>query len=99
MEPNHIELLAIWLHSAARRDGQLDSFRRVIRLAAEDAADTYADDDFLTVREVIGRFAAAVDELERQSVSEEREGVVSREYVGVVRGTGNVTVHGLSGSA
>lgn len=88
MNDKDVEFLAIWLHSAARREGQLDTFRRVIRLAAEDAAQWYQDDDEVGIRELIGRFAAEVDDLERRSVDDEKMDITPLEFPAVVRGHG-----------
>ncbi len=88
MNETDIEILAVWLHAAARREGHLELFRRIIRLAAQDAAEMYADEDDFDVRSMIGRFAAEFDELERQHRQDEADEGERTSLPAVVRGNG-----------
>ena len=53
---DQVKFLAIWLHEAAQKAGQLDSVRKLIRSAFEDSVDMYgapSEEEFLEPPEII----------------------------------------------
>jgi hypothetical protein len=83
VDKNDVELVAIWLHGAARSAGDLEVVRRIMSRAARDAAEMYslpddhatmeeedADDGF-GARSALARFAAEWDECERKAKEDE----------------------------
>lgn len=66
-----VEVLADWLHFAARDAGQLESLRLLVHRAAAKASEHYADNDFLNVQDLIARFASAFDESVRNYPKDE----------------------------
>lgn len=80
---NDVEVLATWLCGASlqKPDG-FDTLRQIVRQAAVDAAEMYADEgelkgdedepaDPLGVRDIVARFATALDEDKRLRDEEE----------------------------
>ena len=68
-----IEILAVWLNGAAIDIGRQAELRKLVKLALVHADEMYTpddpdpleDNDPLQVKEVLGRFAAALDEDDR----------------------------------
>ena len=75
VQNNDVELVAIWLHGAARSAGQADLVRKIVSQAARDAGEMYSlptdqqttedDEGDHGAREAIARFAHKWDECER----------------------------------
>ena len=82
--PNRdVEILAIWLHSACRgSEEQFGVLRDMVRVAANNAAEMYEspnpsdkiepDDDY-GVQTIIARFAARLDEMERERLEDQKQ--------------------------
>jgi hypothetical protein len=70
---DEVEFLALWLHLAAQQAGQLEVVRGVIRSAMNESVEMYGLREFdepdkpWDIPALIGRFAAAWDEADRQS--------------------------------
>ena len=69
---DEVKFLAIWLHEAAQKAGQLDTVRRVINVAMTESIEMYgapSEEEFLEPADlipgVVSRFSSEWDEHER----------------------------------